>query len=463
MKRSLSFILMIITVVTLLTSCGDAKSEKPDQSSASESSTGVTTDHIIWETEASYADATASDSSSGRFVDDGNGQFQVLPSEQVEVDTAKLNIAGSYNVLTPVAMQNGAAESGVESDFVTFFTDEIVLKILAGDSDIDIYLLNASSIRSLVERGIYLPIESDIVREFNDGCFGYLSEVAADEKGQTVAMPLVSSAAFVAYPIQAADELGFDEADIAYYDDFHSLVNNYNGERKAYAMGDTLMSLYGLQYEEYYCDFASKKFDYDTELYKNIYSLYGGWRRTGQAPVMTGFTHPSALGTSYSRLALDNGKTLFTTVSSYENFISASTPDSFVKVDFDINGWRAVHIPRISEEVDADYVNVTFAFINPYSEKYDEAVKLLEYIAKNYFDSISSYTFIRADKNEYPDTYMKDTQIFSDVYGICKNGFVSDYQLLSARNDVDDFQNERSTLDEAIEAYSREVNMWLNE
>ena len=160
---------------------------------------------------------------------------------------------------------------------------------------------------------------------------------------------------------------------------------------------------------------------------------------------------------------MDNGKTLFTTVSSYEHFISASTPDSFVNVDFDINGWRAVHIPRISEDVDADYVNATFAFINPYSEKYDEAVKLLEYIAKNYFDSISSYAFIRADKNEYPDTYMKDTQIFSDVYGICKNGFVSDYQLLSTRNDVDDFQNERSTLDEAIEAYSREVNMWLNE
>ena len=276
-------------------------------------------------------------------------------------------------------------------------------------------------------------------------------------------MPLQSIISFVSYPKQAADELGFDENDLAYYDGFHALINNYSGERRSFAMGDTLMSFYDLQYGKYFCDFKNKVFDYNTNLYKDIYEMYNGWQRHGITPVMTGFTHPSILGSDWYSV-LDKERTLFTTISSYQSFISACEPDPFAEnVEFDINDWHAVHIPWISKEVDANYVNATYAFINPYSNHYDEAVKLLEYIAKNYFDSIASYSFIHKDASEYPDRYLKDTLLFEDVYGIAKNGFISQYHLLSTRNDIDEYQSGQATLEEAIAMYQREVEIWLNE
>ncbi len=456
--------IIIFTVFTLLmlTACS-SKVNQINQSTEEVTSPFITSDNIIWDELVSQTDDEKVEDSNDRFILDDGGQFQVIPSDEIEIDTSKLNIAGNMNLFSTSAFLKSKDVCGLECAFTTFFVDEIALKILAGDSDVDIYLLDSSTLNLIIERGIYHPSESDIISQFNDGCFDYISEIVIDHKGQTVAMPLISSAAFVAYPIQAADELGFNEADIAYYDDFHNIINNYNGKRKAYAMGDTLVSFYGLQYEEYYCDFVNKKFDYNTELYKDIYSLYADWKRIGQAPVMTGFTHPSTLGTSYPRLILDGEKTLFTAVSSYQDFIGAMTPDQYATTNFCISDWRAVHIPWISENVNTNFTNATYAFINPYSEKYDEAVKFLEYIAENYFSSVSSYTFIREDKNEYPDSYQKETQLFDDVYEISKNGFVSDYQLFSTRNDIDDFQNGRATLDEAIAIYQREVEIWLNE
>ncbi len=464
MKRFYSIFIAVCFLFTL-TACDvyNKDNVSPKDSASSEKLTSAVTDDIIWQTEEQQNTVVSADNSSDRFSFVGDGQFQVLPSEEVKVDTSKLNIAGNYNVLTPTAMQNAVSVSGLESDFVPFFTDEIVLKILAGDSDVDIYLLNASSIKSLVDRGIYIPMESDIISEFNDGCFDYLSCVATDSNGKTVAMPLSSNVSFLSYPVQAANELGFDAKDIAYYNDFHNLVNNYQGERKSFSRGDLLVSLYELQYEEHYCDFADNKYDYDTKLYKEIYSLYEGWQRVGQMPVMTGFTNPSELGVSSSRLMLDSEKTLFNTTADYSDFVNACSPDILTQTDFEINDWRASHIPWISEKVNTNFVNATFAFINPYSKHFDESVKLLEYIAENYFGSVNSYTFIREDKNEYPDSFRKETQLFDDVYEISKKGFVLDYRLLSSRNDIDEYQNGKLTLDEAIAMYSREVEMWLNE
>lgn len=459
------FIIMVALVLSTGLLIGCSVQEKPaDSTTASTPSTTVTTDYIIWETPASQGEATTSNDSGDRFVNNGNGQFQVLPSDAIKVDTTKLNIAGNYNVLNSMAMANGAKLSGLESEFTTFWSDEIALKIMAGDSDVDIYLIDSSTLNLFKERGIYYPIESDIISQFNSGCFDYLTEIATDSNGETVAMPIYSYTSFIAYPKQAADELGFDDDDIAYYNDFHELVNSYSGERRSYSRGDSFAAFYQHQYEKYYCNFADKKYDYSTELYRDIYSLYDGWFRYGPTPVMTGFTYPSALGSDSTRLILDSKKTLFTNDTSYCDLMLASNPDPFAPdTGYAPSDWRAVHIPWISEEVDKNFVNAIYAFINPYSKHYDESVKFLEYIADNYFDSVSSYTFIREDKEEYPDSYMPQTQIFNDVYEINANGFVLEHLLYSSRNDIEEFQNGRATLDEAIAMYQREIQMWLNE
>lgn len=96
-------------------------------------------------------------------------------------------------------------------------------------------------------------------------------------------------------------------------------------------------------------------------------------------------------------------------------------PGSF---KFDANDWRAIHMPWITEKVDKNISSIWYAIINPYSKHYDEAVKVLEYVAENYFDSVygyaGDYPIIRKDISEYPEKYHTETQIFKDAYEIAK-------------------------------------------
>ncbi|MBQ8623391.1 MAG: hypothetical protein IJ424_03320 [Oscillospiraceae bacterium] len=465
MKKMLAIILSITIFLVTLASCTyTPKSDSSESEAVTSKDIAVTTsDYITWDEPVSV-ETTQTNDSSERFADAGNGQFHVLPSDQIKVDNTKLNIAGNYNVFTSSAMQSSVAVTGIESDFVTFFTDEIVVKILAGDSNVDIYLLGSSEIDLLKKRSIYYPLESDVIDNFVDGCFDYLSESVTDDEGKIIALPISIYESFLSYPIAAETELGFTSEDIKYYRDFHGLINSYDGERVSYAMGANLFFNYDSQYENYYCDFDNMVYDYDTDVYRGIYSLLDGWQRYGLSPSMPGFSNPAVLGADGGRLIFDESETLFLTTKKFSDFIFANTADPYVDIEpCNLNNWRAVHIPWISQDVSENYVNATYAFINPYSKHYDEAVKFLEYIAENYFDSISTYTFIRVDKEEYPDTYMKETQMFSDVYDICKNGFVSEYTVSSSRNDIEEYQTGRATLDEAIAMYQREVEIWLNE
>ena len=142
----------------------------------------------------------------------------------------------------------------------------------------------------------------------------------------------------------------------------------------------------------------------------------------------------------------------------------AATADPFANIEaIDLNEWCVMPIPRISEKVDANYVNPTYAIINPFSKHKDEALKFLEYISSDYFNTQSSYSFIVEDKSVYPERYMTDSDIFSDVHSIYENGFLQTHFLSSTRNDIDEYQNGRITLDEAIAMYQREVEIWLNE
>ena len=469
------YIILSIIMVSSLVGCAipSVKNGELPKQTTLESTTEIMTTaenpfSIVWDMTAPVANSeevlTTSDDSNNRYVIGENGQLYVKNEDEIMVDTSKLNIAGNYNILSSNAMQECAAVSGLESDFVTFFSDEIVLKILAGDSDVDIYLLGSSEIDLLKKRSIYYPLKSDVIDSFVDGCFDYLGESVTDDVGKIIALPLSIHETFLSYPIDAEVELGFALDDIKYYQDFHNLVNSYDGERVSYAIGANLFFNYDRQYENYYCDFDNMIYDFNTDVYRGIYSLLDGWQRYGYSPSMPCFINPAVLGADATRLALDSKKTLFNTNSSYDDFIFVSTPDQFAPdTGFDINDWRVVHIPWISHDFSENYVNATYAFINPYSKHYDEAVRFLEYIAENYFDSINTYTFIRDNKEEYPDSYMKDTQMFSDVYDICKNGFVSEYTIYSSRNDIDEYQNGRITLDEAIAMYQREVEIWLNE
>ena len=55
------------------------------------------------------------------------------------------------------------------------------------------------------------------------------------------------------------------------------------------------------------------------------------------------------------------------------------------------------------------------------------------------------------------------SDVFRDIHGIAENGFILDFSAPSQHSDVEEYQNGRATLDEAIKMYQREVDIWLKE
>lgn len=389
-----------------------------------------------------------------------------------ESDPNSLVVGGSFfqstikdSVITAVAK-----EAGLNGEYKEFY--DIYVKLLAGDSDVDIYFVTMSTIKPLVDQGIYVPINSDIVAEFNAGCFDYINEAAKDKNGQIVAMPIFDYATFVTYPVQAAEELGFTREDITYYDDFQALVDS-TSERKAY-LSATMTLYYSLenQYDYYYNDFANKKANYDTELFRHIYSHLDGWQRKAELayPIPRGYSVSWELGPLSNIRQFNREKTLFNVAVEYEDILYAMVDSPLVNpgsFKFDVNDWRAIHMPWITEEVDKNVISVWFAIINPYSEHYDEAVKLLEQVAENYFDSLQrpygEFPIIRKDISEYPERYHTETQVFKDVYEIVENGCIKTYSMPYVMNDINEFQAGRLTMDEAIDERQRQIDIWLNE
>ncbi len=343
--------------------------------------------------------------------------------------------------------------------------DNALLKIMAGDTDVDIYILDYSTVQKLIEKGIYMPIDSDVIREFNEGCFDYINDCAYTDSGELVLMPISADLTAIVYPQAAADELGFTNDDLEYYDDFIEFVkNNYGGKRRAFTTGALHFYEMEFQYNNYYCDFANKQFNYMTDEYKKIYSALNGWQRYGDP-----FSGEISTVPPYFLNKVINAELLKdqSNVLVFDTLYSSAYDDilGYMRENDSISGWRAAPIPRISEKVTGNRTMVTFAFVNPYSERKDEAVKVLETVADNYFKCLSGsqYSLIRKDLTEYPDAYYPDSELFNDFYEIAKNGAVYQTGLGGTHNDIEEYQNGRATLDEAIAMYQREVEIWLNE
>ena len=357
--------------------------------------------------------------------------------------------------------------TGIKISTTNYLIDEFFIKILAGDSDVDIYFVRPTEIRLLCEQGIYYPFESEIISDFNDRCFDYLKD-CCDVEGQTVYMPISNSVTAVLMPKVAIEETGMEYSDIEYLDGYLEFARNYSGSRTAFTNGSTLFSLLENQYEHFVCDFENNEFDYITPEYLNLYeSLLGGYLRYAQEPgAPAGFTHSLAQnGACHS----DNVLMTIGSYDSYQDYNDSSygngTYNAYGKSVF-FEKWRAFPLPKISDKVSGNPTSNLFAMINPYSENKEAAVKVLEEIASNYYvygDYYTSYSFLFEDKSDYPEKYHPESEIFSDFYDIVKNGYINKYVIFTSHPDIEEYQNGRATLEEAVAMYQREVEMWLNE
>ena len=393
-------------------------------------------------------------------------------NEEVSIDTKSDEVGGAIVINNIGYMDNFnyhalSKKTGIKISTTDYMTDEFLIKILAEDSDVDIYFIRSTDILQLSEKGIYYPLESKIISDFNDSCFDYISEYCSVD-GETVYMPVNASSYAILMPKAAIEETGMEYSDIEYLDGYLEFARNYSGSRTAFTNGSTLFSLLENQYEHFVCDFENNEFDYITPEYLNLYeSLLGGYLRYAQEPgAPAGFTHSLAQnGACHS----DNALMTIGSYDSYQDYNDSSygngTYNAYGKSVF-FEKWRAFPLPKISDKVSGNPTSNLFAMINPYSENKEAAVKVLEEIASNYYvygDYYTSYSFLFEDKSDYPEKYHPESEIFSDFYDIVKNGYINKYVIFTSHPDREEYQNGRATLEEAVAMYQREVEMWLNE
>jgi len=347
--------------------------------------------------------------------------------------------------------------------------DETRLKLLAGDSDIDIYIISASEIPSFIENGFYTPFESEVIDEYISQCHEMLQEYSYID-GKAAFVPVLLSIPAILIPKSAIEETGVKYSDIEYLDGYLEFARSYEGERIAYTGSTLLFSFLQEQYELYYCDIENKDVDFETPLYMHIYEeIWGGWQDPrGGIGATIGFEHhitgdysnnsEKALCTygTYLDSEIFTDKRLNTDPNVY---MTSGSTDFFEK-------WRAFPIPKISKEVTSNSASAAFAFINPFSENKDAALYVLETIASDFFRYSGYYTKFSMqfeDKSAYPEYFYPESEIFNDFFSMTKSIAFSDFAFTTKRTDIDDYQAGKLTLEEAVAEYQRQVDIWLNE
>ena len=359
-----------------------------------------------------------------------------------------------------------ARYTDAELNYTDFSEDEIALKILAGDTDVDIYFVSAPLARKLLEKNIYTPIESEAVRSFNESCFDYLTDACLAENGDIALMPVSNYVYGIVYPTSSLEEAGITREELLYYDTFMNAVRNKKSSKHVFQFGNVIYNSLLMQYAQYYCDFENGEFDFTSDVFAKFftelltyYPDYDSWEPYG-------FIHPRKYDPEANPELVGKEETAnfssdltLMNISSF-NYYEYSTHCS----DF-FDGWRAIPMPRLSEDVQANYVEAEFAVINPYSNNKEAAVKLLEDIAKNYMSvrgGQAKYSFLLEDKSAYSGDYHPDSQVFGDFYDIAKEGFIFTYEIESAVI-CDDFSKGLISEKEALEELQRQADISLNE
>ncbi len=347
------------------------------------------------------------------------------------------------------------------------YTDEMLLKLMAKDSDIDIYTVTTGNLTCDIRRmGAYSALnESEILTDYiNNSCFDYVADSVINSNGDIMFLPVNTSGSVVFYSKPSFEKHGITSEDVEYLDGFMEVAERLyeeNASEKIYVTPLGPFCSFLFQYEAFYSDPETQSVDYNTELFEHWFTtLLDGFECDSiDNPVHKYFS--LWLNSKYT------GEDQMTYLECYESdkaLMTCATLDLLNSVaDDDIANWGAVHEPWISQEVDKNKTSCTYLMINPYSKNKEAAIKVLETIAQNYNETTNGYGFFRKDKNEYAEKFDINSDLFNDIYNIYENGMLYEYSTLLYSSDIQDYQMGKTTFEEFAQERYRQREMWLNE
>jgi ABC-type glycerol-3-phosphate transport system substrate-binding protein len=276
-------------------------------------------------------------------------------------------------------------------------------------------------------------------------------------------LPISLDASAIWYVPENLEKFDIRPEELLYLDDFLKLSERMPKEGFPAAYVDSAINFADqmlFQYDMTYNNFKEKKVNYVIPLYKALFEkMWGGWTYKSPKP-----RHPL-----FRNSQDDYQGELITESAPYDKsrviYKHCGIGKHLNMSSVSLEGWRVLPVPRITPDIKNNYVSMYCAFINPYSKNKELALEHLEAITKVPFDFwLREGVLLFKGKEMYEERYDITQPAFEDIYNIMKNGDVSHTGgFFPSLDIIDDYQNDRLTLDEAITAIQREAEMWLNE
>lgn len=398
--------------------------------------------------------------------------FEHIYLGEMELKTPKTPLKGTVALKGTLALDTLVIEetTGLKTRIEpnAMHSEEFLLEIMAGNPEVDIYILNVSDkvALALKEKGIYVPLNDSVkINEYKEACFPYIAEEMVTETGDIWMLPCRVSAACIWYVEENMKKFGISTEEFQTVDSFFALSKEMKKklagtEYRCYVespanFGNAMRA----QYDAVYCDFENGIVNYRTEEFRSFFQeQWSNWVIYSKNPV-----HPFLEGTL--------NETGYDLLSEHPKFSTKRVVYkwSYPSAHFEYGaweGWRVAPEPRISEKIEGNNVNMIGMVVNPYSEQKELAVAYLEAIAENpmkAFAGSNDFPFLFEDMSMYEECYDVMLPAVQDMYRLFQNGYLSSVSYPYPDNFILEYQEGRLTLEEALEKMERDTEMWLNE
>ena len=319
-------------------------------------------------------------------------------------------------------------------------TDEFALKVLAQDSDFDLFLLSSRQdcAYNLQKNGAFYALNDvEGVEQYLDACFPYIKELAVNEDGDIWMVPVGLAIPGMIYNKEFCEENGVEYVQMDYLE-FLSFMKKVESEEPDLASMAVVTLL-----EELFMQYLTRHDSFDTDIFRScisrlreIYAEYGEWGTN------------DVYGQSLSEGTIEDFYLDYAVYSAWFAKVAERIKDS--------EGYGISGIPRIADGI-GNVGTITILAVNPQSENLEDTLKYITDFC-NYMVTKQD-SFVLADESMYTDT-----PFIREQYRLYANGAV-DFRIDSEvyLDDFISYVKGEVELEDAIAEAERKMKIYKGE
>lgn len=384
-------------------------------------------------------------------------------------ETITLSLPWANNILATPDIRK---ISGMKSKLLISPVDNnaLLAEMMAGNDEVDIYLNATSSAltQSYKEIGFYTPLNSsEVITSYLDSCFDYIKEAATLENGDIWMVPLYAYMTATWYVPENMELFGLKEENLNIVGNYLDTLEQLQGKLGSYNYynyASRFISYCDQQYDFIYNDYETGEIDFRTGVYRDMMErLWNGWEQYAgltEHPLFHSVyeDYPAGSDIPLNNYEFDRSRVIFKTVELSEH-IRRGYADAEL-----LEGWRVMGAPGIQEESEQHSLIVFYLLVNPYSEQKEAAIAYLEAILSSLESTVMKPVFFQKDIEAYAGRYDITQPAFLDLYRLSQTaGIFYNYSMDQSSSYIQEYQQGKISLDQAIERRQKKAEMSLYE